>query len=98
MALCHFIIAIIFAKNEDQWPTHKAAGWGAVVMVWLFVIHFGYCTSFLVYGIPVVGKYNIKVLTHFTSLGTLCLDFVSIMGKNKTPIIEVTNTSSPQGC
>lgn len=43
MALCHFIIAIIFAKNEDQWPTHKAAGWGAVAMVWLFVIHFGYC-------------------------------------------------------
>lgn len=43
MALCHFIIAAIFAKNEDQWPTHKAAGWAAVAMVWLFVIHFGYC-------------------------------------------------------
>lgn len=43
MALCHFIIAVIFAKNEDQWPTHKAAGWGAVAMVWLFVVHFGYC-------------------------------------------------------
>jgi MFS family permease len=42
MALCHFIIAIIFAKNENQWETHKAAGWGAVAMVWLFVIHFGY--------------------------------------------------------
>lgn len=42
MALCHFIIAIIFAKNENQWDTHKAAGWGAVSMVWLFVIHFGY--------------------------------------------------------
>ncbi|KAF2836996.1 general substrate transporter [Patellaria atrata CBS 101060] len=42
MATCHIIIAIIFAKNEDQWPTHQAAGWGAVAMVWLFVIHFGY--------------------------------------------------------
>lgn len=42
MALCHFIIAIIFARNENQWDTHKAAGWGAVAMVWLFVIHFGY--------------------------------------------------------
>lgn len=42
MATCHIIIAVIVAKNRDQWPTHKAAGWAAIVMVWLFVIHFGY--------------------------------------------------------
>ncbi|KEF56516.1 uncharacterized protein A1O9_06703 [Exophiala aquamarina CBS 119918] len=42
MGLCHFIIAVIFAKNEHQWPTHKAAGWAAIVMVWLFVVHFGW--------------------------------------------------------
>ena len=42
MAICHIIIAVIVAKNKDQWETHKAAGWAAVVMVWLFVIHFGY--------------------------------------------------------
>ncbi|KAI9815950.1 MAG: hypothetical protein M1827_001942 [Pycnora praestabilis] len=42
MATCHIIIAVIFAKNENQWPTHAAAGWGAVAMVWLFVVHFGY--------------------------------------------------------
>nr|OQO28289.1 hypothetical protein B0A51_03908 [Rachicladosporium sp. CCFEE 5018] len=42
MALCHFIIAVLYAKNADQWPTHKAAGWAAVAMVWLFVVHFGY--------------------------------------------------------
>lgn len=42
MALCHFIIAIIVAKNSTQWATQAAAGWAAVVMVWLFVIHFGY--------------------------------------------------------
>ncbi|RHZ55293.1 hypothetical protein CDV55_102545 [Aspergillus turcosus] len=42
MAACHFIIAGIFAQNENQWDTHKAAGWAAVAMVWLFVIHFGY--------------------------------------------------------
>ena len=42
MATCHIIIAVIFAMNENQWPTHKAAGWAAVAMVWLFVIHFGY--------------------------------------------------------
>jgi hypothetical protein len=32
MALCHFIIAIIYARNEHQWPTHQAAGWAAIVM------------------------------------------------------------------
>ena len=42
MGTCHIIIAIIFAKNEDQWPTHKAAGWAAVAMVWLFAAHFGW--------------------------------------------------------
>ncbi|KAI1847853.1 hypothetical protein JX265_013919 [Neoarthrinium moseri] len=42
MALCHFIIAVIVAKNANQWHEQEAAGWAAVVMVWLFVIHFGY--------------------------------------------------------
>ncbi|KAL5365376.1 sugar transporter [Aspergillus floccosus] len=42
MAACHFIIAGIFGENENQWDSHQAAGWGAVAMVWLFVVHFGY--------------------------------------------------------
>ncbi|KAF7556482.1 hypothetical protein G7046_g6295 [Stylonectria norvegica] len=42
MATCHIIIAVIFAKNADNWENQKAAGWAAVAMVWLFVIHFGY--------------------------------------------------------
>ncbi|EAU37518.1 conserved hypothetical protein [Aspergillus terreus NIH2624] len=42
MAACHFIIAGIFGANENQWDSHQAAGWGAVSMVWLFVVHFGY--------------------------------------------------------
>lgn len=42
MALCHFIIAVIVARNQDDWGSHQAAGWAAVVMVWLFVVHFGY--------------------------------------------------------
>jgi len=42
MGVCHIIIAIIFAINENQWPTHKAAGWAAIAMVWLFVVHFGW--------------------------------------------------------
>ncbi|BFZ65070.1 hypothetical protein YB2330_006233 [Saitoella coloradoensis] len=42
MASCHLIIAILSGLYEDNWPAHTGAGWGAVVMVWLFVIHFGY--------------------------------------------------------
>jgi len=42
MAICHYIIAAIVASFSDDWPNHQGAGWAAVVMVWLFVIHFGY--------------------------------------------------------
>ncbi|KAH8646562.1 putative quinate permease [Tricladium varicosporioides] len=42
MAICHIVIAGIVAKYKDSWPEHRGAGWGAVVMVWLFVVHFGY--------------------------------------------------------
>ncbi|CAH0047202.1 unnamed protein product [Clonostachys solani] len=42
MALCHFIIAVILARNIDHFDSHQSAGWAAVVMVWLFVVHFGY--------------------------------------------------------
>jgi sugar porter (SP) family MFS transporter len=42
MAFSHLVIAVILAKNIDNFANHQAAGWAAVVMVWLFVIHFGY--------------------------------------------------------
>ena len=42
MGICHAIIAILFGINQHQWGTHKAAGWAAVTMVWLFVVKFGY--------------------------------------------------------
>jgi sugar porter (SP) family MFS transporter len=42
MATCHIIIAVLVAMNLDNWQEHPAAGWAAVCMVWLFVIHFGY--------------------------------------------------------
>lgn len=42
MGTCHIIIAVIVAKDQSSWSTHTSAGWAAVAMVWLFVIHFGY--------------------------------------------------------
>ncbi|KAI8656349.1 hypothetical protein NCS56_01238700 [Fusarium sp. Ph1] len=41
MATCHIIIAVILAKNIDNFHNHQAAGWAAICMVWLFVVHFG---------------------------------------------------------
>lgn len=41
MAFCHLLIAIIFAKNVDQWATQQAAGWVAIVFVWVFAMAFG---------------------------------------------------------
>jgi sugar porter (SP) family MFS transporter len=42
MAISHLVVAGIAGSYEDSWPEHRGAGWAAVVMVWLFVIHFGY--------------------------------------------------------
>ncbi|KAJ4313028.1 hypothetical protein N0V94_007155 [Neodidymelliopsis sp. IMI 364377] len=42
MGLSHIIIAVILAKNINNFHNQQGAGWAAVVMVWLFVIHFGY--------------------------------------------------------
>jgi len=42
MAMCHLIVAGISGAFENNWESHRGAGWAAVVMVWLFVIHFGY--------------------------------------------------------
>lgn len=42
MGICHTIIAVLFGINQHRWATHKAAGWAAVSMVWLFVVNFGY--------------------------------------------------------
>lgn len=46
MALCHLIIAVILAKDIGRFHEEAAAGWAAICMVWLFVVHFGYrCVS-----------------------------------------------------
>jgi len=42
MGACHIIVAGLMATYQKDWPAHVGAGWAAVVMVWLFVIFFGY--------------------------------------------------------
>ncbi|KAA1467441.1 general substrate transporter [Dentipellis sp. KUC8613] len=42
MAACHLIVAILTGLFEDSWPAHRAAGWGACALVWVFAGAFGY--------------------------------------------------------
>jgi len=42
MSLCHFIVAGIIGGTHNDWATHKAAGWVAIVFVWIYCANFGY--------------------------------------------------------
>ncbi|KAJ5672725.1 hypothetical protein N7507_001852 [Penicillium longicatenatum] len=42
MAVCHFIVAGIIATYTGRWDENRAAGWAAVVFVWIYVINFAY--------------------------------------------------------
>ena len=42
MASCHFIVAGIIGGFDSNWQAHKAGGWAAIVMVWIYAAHFGY--------------------------------------------------------
>ncbi|KAK4574343.1 hypothetical protein LTR86_002105 [Recurvomyces mirabilis] len=42
MGACHLIVAGIMGSFQHDWPHHVGAGWAAIVMVWLFVVFFGY--------------------------------------------------------
>ncbi|KAH6689718.1 quinate permease [Plectosphaerella plurivora] len=36
------ILAILVSQFQHDWETHAAAGWGCVVMIWLYIINFAY--------------------------------------------------------
>lgn len=42
MGISHFIVAGLYGAYGTTWPAHKAAGWVAVVFVWIYEINFGY--------------------------------------------------------
>lgn len=43
MGLSHLIVAILQATcSANHWNGHAAAGWAAVVFVWIYEINFGY--------------------------------------------------------
>ncbi|KGO69469.1 Major facilitator superfamily domain, general substrate transporter [Penicillium italicum] len=42
MASCHFIVAGIIGAYQGRFEEHTAAGWVAIVFVWIFIINFAY--------------------------------------------------------
>jgi sugar porter (SP) family MFS transporter len=42
MGAAHIIIAILTARFGGSWSEHKAAGWAACAMVWVYAVGFGY--------------------------------------------------------
>ncbi|KAJ5943841.1 hypothetical protein N7516_004009 [Penicillium verrucosum] len=42
MASCHFIVAGIIGAYQGRFEDHAAAGWVAIVFVWIFIINFAY--------------------------------------------------------
>ncbi|ROW05798.1 hypothetical protein VMCG_05204 [Cytospora schulzeri] len=42
MMICHVIVAAVEGSFEDSWPTHRGAGWAAIVFIWLFAVNFAY--------------------------------------------------------
>jgi len=67
MAICHFTVAGIIGSFDNNWPAHRAGGWAAIVMVWLFAASFGFCK----YCPPHISE---LALTFCDSLGTLLMD------------------------
>ncbi|KAF4990306.1 hypothetical protein FDECE_14449 [Fusarium decemcellulare] len=42
MLICQLVTGVIGAKYQSSWASNKAAGWGAVVMIWLYIVNFAY--------------------------------------------------------
>jgi hypothetical protein len=42
MGVAHLVVAGLDGAYNSSWPSHVAAGWVAVVFVWIYEINFGY--------------------------------------------------------
>lgn len=70
MAVCHFIVAGIIASYTNKWGDNRAAGWAAVVFVWIYVINFAYSWG-MYYSVCGCG---ISSTNHMKTFRTLCMD------------------------
>ncbi|KAK2607881.1 hypothetical protein N8I77_006524 [Diaporthe amygdali] len=42
MLICQLITGVLGARYESSWAANRAAGWGAVIMIWLYVVSFAF--------------------------------------------------------
>ncbi|KAI7867718.1 general substrate transporter [Spinellus fusiger] len=52
LTLSMLIVAVLSGIYEDDWPGHSAAGWAAVVFVYIFIINFAYAWGPIAWVIP----------------------------------------------
>ena len=41
MGISMVIVGVIVAKFSHDWPSHVAAGWTAVALIWVYIAAFG---------------------------------------------------------
>ncbi|KAG8743188.1 hypothetical protein FRC10_000259 [Ceratobasidium sp. 414] len=91
MGTCHLIIAILYARFNDSWPSDvAAAGWVACVLVWIFAAAFGYSWGPAawvlvaeIYPISVrgpVGQVTPSMMEHITYGTFIFFGLFSLMG------------------
>lgn len=42
MFVCHVIVASLDGTFENDWPSHRSAGWACIAFIWLFAVNFAY--------------------------------------------------------
>ena len=67
MAICHFIVAGIIGSYQNTFEEHRAAGWVAIVFIWIFVINFAYS-----WGMYITKPLRKPITYHFPR--SRCLD------------------------
>lgn len=65
MGLCHFIVAGILGGYSDNIGSHKAAGWVAVVFIWVSLaplVILGVCIKLIFLGFSIIYSTNIILI------------------------------------
>lgn len=103
MAVCHFIVAGIIGGYEKEFLTHPAAGWTAIVFVWIFVINFAYswgeslCDSALILVLTGLGPVAWIVTSEVFPL-SMRAKGVSIGGSSNWVCLHLRSCSCRSSC
>jgi len=86
MATCHFIIAGIVGSYNGDWKNHVAAGWVAVVFVWIYICNFAYSWGPVAW-ILVSEVYPLSMRAKGVALGGSA-NWLNNFGKSRNPLLR----------